>query len=71
MKPTHAASPPSQPARVRPIANPTWLERRPGQELAKRDEVGEGGLGEPAAPRHERGAEIAEMGDRPAEGGEA
>ena len=45
--------------------------RRTGQELGERDEIGEGALGQPAAPRDELSAEITEMGDRPAERGEA
>src|SRR6185503_21149702 len=41
--------------------------RRAGKKLAERDDVGVGGFVEPLSPRHELGAEIAEMRDRPAE----
>ena len=71
MKPAQAASPPSQPARVRPIGEADLARSRAGQELGERDEIGEGALGEPAAPRDEFAAEIADMGDRPAERGQA
>jgi hypothetical protein len=50
---------------------PSWLDAGPGRELAERDEIGEGGLVEPAKPGDEALAKIADMGDRPAEGGEA
>ena len=44
---------------------------RAGQELAERDDIGIGCLVEPAAARDELVAEIAEMRDRAAEGGQA
>ncbi len=44
---------------------------RARQELAERDEIGIIGLVDPFAPHHQFVPEIAEMGDRPAEGGEA
>ena len=43
---------------------------RPGQELAERDQVGVALVVEPAPPVHELLAEIAEMRDRSAEGGQ-
>lgn len=43
----------------------------PRQKLAQRDEIGIGGVVQPAAAHDEGLAEIAEMGDRPAEGGQA
>ena len=50
----------------------THLARgRPGQELAERDQVGVALVVEPAPPVHELLAEIAEMRDRSAEGGQS
>src|SRR5262249_44306424 len=43
---------------------------RPGQERAERDQVGVALVVEPGPPAHELLAEIAEMGDRSAEGGQ-
>ena len=40
--------------------------RRPGQELAQRDEIRVGAVTEPSSPLDELGAEIAEVSDRPA-----
>src|SRR6516165_3407707 len=49
----------------------THLARgRPGQELAERDQIGVALVVEPAPPVHELLAEIAEMRDRSAEGGQ-
>src|SRR5262249_25160383 len=48
-------------------ADADLARRRPGQELAQRDEVGVGGLLKPGTARDDLGAEIAEVGDRPAE----
>jgi hypothetical protein len=39
---------------------------RPRQELAQRDQIGEGGLVDPATPDHEFLSEIANVGDRTA-----
>jgi hypothetical protein len=50
---------------------PGLAARRARQELAERDEIAEGPLVEPAAPHDELNAEIAEMGDRAAEAGQA
>jgi hypothetical protein len=44
---------------------------RTGQKLAQRDEVGVGGVADPFAPDDEGFPEIAEMGDRASEGGQA
>ena len=63
---------PAEPACARQADGEADLARgRAGQELAKRDQIGERALGKPAAPRDEFAAEIADMGDRPAEGREA
>ena len=50
---------------------PTWLDAGPGQKLAEGDDVGVGAIVDPSPPGHEFLAEIAEMGDRTAERGEA
>ena len=58
-------------ARARQADGKADLARgRAGQELAERDEFAIGRIGEPAAPFDELIAEIAEMGDGPAKGGE-
>ena len=44
---------------------------RPRQELAQRDQIGEGGFVDPAAPDHEFLSEIANVGDRAAKGAHA
>ena len=53
------------------MAKPTWLEAGPGRNWASATRSAKARSDEPAAPRDELGAEIAEMGDRPAERREA
>ena len=48
VKPSHAATPPGNPARRVPIAMPSWLLARTRERLAKRDEIGRTRLVEPA-----------------------
>ena len=50
---------------------PDLAARGPRQELAKRYQIAERPLVEPAAFQHERVAEVAQMRDRPAETGQA
>ena len=54
-----------------PDGNADLARCRPGQELAEGDDVGIGTIGEPSPLGDELFPEIAEMGDRPAERGEA
>ena len=44
---------------------------RSGQRLAERHELAEGGVVEPAAALHVLAAEVADVGDRPPERGQA
>ena len=48
-------------------SDPGLAGRRAGQELAERDDVGEGVVAKPFPSLDEFGAEVAEMGDRAAE----
>jgi hypothetical protein len=50
---------------------PDLAAGRPRQELAQRDQIGEGGFVDPAAPDHEFLSEIADVGDRAAKGADA
>ena len=59
------------PARRVPIAMPSWLLAGPGSDLAERHEVGERGLVEPATALDVLPPEVAEVGDRAAERGQA
>ena len=67
MNPSHAASAAEHPGPARADRDPDLAAGGPGQELAERHEVGEGGVVEPAAPLDVLAPEVAEVRDRAAE----
>ena len=64
-----------QPSRIAAANNPdsaSGLARRgAGEELRKRDQIDIGAFAQPATALDKLGAEVTEMGDRPAKGGHA
>ncbi len=68
-RPSRDASP--NPAPHQPDGEAGLARRRAGEKLRQRDEIDVGAFAEPPPALDELGAKIAEMGDRPAERGEA
>lgn len=56
---------------VQADAEPDLARGRAGKELAQRDQVGVGAVVHPASAFHDLGAEVAQVRDRSAEGGDA
>ena len=71
VNPSHAATPPSWPARRVPIAIPSWLLAGPGRTCEQRHEVAERRVIQPAPSIHVLAPEVAEVGDRATERGQA
>ena len=71
VKPSHAAMPPSHAGASRADRDADLAAGRSGQHLGQRHHVAEGRLVQPAAARHVLPAEVAEVGHRPPERGQA
>ncbi len=65
VKPSHAPNAPQIPGLRRAKRNPYLAARRPGRELAQRDQVGIGFVVEPFAALDELMVKVAEVSNRP------